>query len=153
MIARDACLGHNHIFVVPALNRVFGSIRERKGLSSLFVCEDVTQNLEAMSRTSADNLSVDEQISIPHLRGVCGAAEKFFGGNLHPTSALLKGFARVGERIALVQSVGGAPTFEPAAGDERGDAELVAIVRGGEAERVRRVLASAIGQAGDDLRD
>lgn len=78
-------------FVSPALNNVFDFIRERKGLSSLFVCGDVTRNLEAMSRTTADNLSVDEQIEIPRLREICDAVNKSFGGNLKLTSVLLLG--------------------------------------------------------------
>lgn len=78
-------------FVVPPLNRVFDSIRARKGLSSLFVCGDVSRNLEAMVRTHADNISVDEQIPIADLRRLCAAEGKSFGGNLKLTSVLLLG--------------------------------------------------------------
>jgi uroporphyrinogen decarboxylase len=78
-------------FVAPALDNVFDFIRGRGGLSSLFVCGDVSRNLEAMSRTKTDNLSVDEQIPIPRLRQLCEAAGKSFGGNLRLTAVLLLG--------------------------------------------------------------
>ena len=59
---------HFEEFVTPAVNKVFDHIRDRGGLSSMFVCGDVTRNLEVMCRTHADNISVDEQISMDHLR-------------------------------------------------------------------------------------
>lgn len=88
-------------FVVPALDRVFDSIRGRKGLSSLFVCGDVTRNLAAMARTHADNLSVDEQVPIEDLRKLCAAEGKSFGGNLRLTSVLLLGGPDDARREAL----------------------------------------------------
>lgn len=78
-------------YVVAPLNSVFDAIRAHQRPVSLFVCGDVSRNLEAMCRTHADHIAVDEQISIPHLRQLCEAAGKSFGGNLRLTSVLLLG--------------------------------------------------------------
>lgn len=78
-------------FVTPGLNKVFDAIREKGGLSSLFVCGDANRNLEEMSRTHTDNLSVDEQIPIDRLRELCQASGKSFGGNMKLTAVLLLG--------------------------------------------------------------
>ena len=84
---------HFEEFVTPAVDRVFDAIRARGGLSSIFVCGDVTRNLEALCRTHADNISVDEQVSMPELRRLCAARNKSFGGNIRLTSVLLLGHA------------------------------------------------------------
>ncbi len=83
----------NHFvqFVTPAMNKVFDHIRARGGISSIFVCGDVTRNLEVMAQTTADNISVDEQIDMVHLRELCEAQAKSFGGNIKLTSVLLLG--------------------------------------------------------------
>ncbi len=78
-------------FVTPAMNAVFDHIRGRGGLSSIFVCGDVTRNLEVMTKTHADNISVDEQIDMAHLRDLCREQEKSFGGNIKLTAVLLLG--------------------------------------------------------------
>ncbi len=82
---------HFEQFVTPAMNKVFDHIRERNGLSSIFVCGDVTRNLEVMAQTRADNISVDEQIDMTHLRQLCEAQGKSFGGNIKLTAVLLLG--------------------------------------------------------------
>jgi len=84
---------HFRQFVTPALNPVFDHIRRAGGLSSLFVCGDVDRNLECMCETVCDNVSVDEQISIPKLRDLAAKYAKSFGGNLKLTVALLMGSA------------------------------------------------------------
>lgn len=82
---------HFEQFVTPFMNKVFDHIREQGGISSIFVCGDVTRNLEVMTQTTADNISVDEQIDMTHLRGLCEAQGKSFGGNIKLTSVLLLG--------------------------------------------------------------
>lgn len=82
---------HFELFVTPAMNRVFDHIRARDGISSIFVCGDVTRNLEVMTQTHADNISVDEQIDMDRLRDLCGEQNKSFGGNIKLTSVLLLG--------------------------------------------------------------
>lgn len=82
---------HFREFVSPALNNIFDHIRFKDGLSSLFVCGDVDRNLECMCETACDNISVDEQISIPKLKLLAQKYNKSFGGNLKLTVALLMG--------------------------------------------------------------
>lgn len=82
---------HFEQFVTPAMNAVFDHIREQGGISSIFVCGDVTRNLEVMTQTTADNISVDEQINMTHLRELCEAQGKSFGGNIKLTAVLLLG--------------------------------------------------------------
>ena len=82
---------HFEQFVTPAMNRVYDHIRARGGLSSIFVCGDVTRNLEVMVKTTADCISVDEQIDMEKLRGLCEAENKSFGGNIKLTAVLLLG--------------------------------------------------------------
>lgn len=82
---------HFEQFVTPAMNRVYDHIRVRGGLSSIFVCGDVTRNLEVMVKTTADCISVDEQIDMERLRGLCEAENKSFGGNIKLTAVLLLG--------------------------------------------------------------
>jgi len=82
---------HFEQFVTPAMNKVFDHIRARSGISSIFVCGDVTRNLEVMTQTRADNISVDEQIDMEHLRDLCEAQGKSFGGNIKLTAVLLLG--------------------------------------------------------------
>jgi len=82
---------HFDQFVIPAMNRLFDHIRERNGLSSIFVCGDVSRNLEIMTQTRADNISVDEQIDMVRLRDLSKKYKKSFGGNIKLTSVLLLG--------------------------------------------------------------
>ncbi len=78
-------------FVADYANRVFDHIHARGALTSLFVCGNATRNLEAMCRTRADNLSVDENIDFARLRDLARAEGKSFGGNLKLTTVLLLG--------------------------------------------------------------
>jgi len=82
---------HFREFVTPAINPIFDHIRQCNALSSIFVCGDVDRNLECMCETHCDNISVDEQISIPKLKGLAEKYNKSFGGNLKLTVALLLG--------------------------------------------------------------
>ena len=82
---------HFEEFVAEYMNRAFDHIRSRGGLSSIFVCGDVTRNLAAMVKTRADNVSVDEQIDMENLKQLCAEEGKSFGGNIKLTSVLLLG--------------------------------------------------------------
>ena len=82
---------HFEEFVTPHVNAIFDHVRANNGLSSMFVCGDVSRNLEAMCATHADNVSVDEQISISTLRTLCKKHNKSFGGNIKLTAVLLLG--------------------------------------------------------------
>lgn len=78
-------------FVAPYLNQVFDIVRERGAFSSLFVCGDASRNLAEMSKTSCDNLSIDENIPLGLLRDYSRTTGKSFGGNLKLTAVLLFG--------------------------------------------------------------
>jgi uroporphyrinogen decarboxylase len=82
---------HFETFVNSGVNKVFDWIRDQDALSSMFVCGDATRNLDALCRTHADNVAVDEQISMDDLRTLCAANDKSFGGNIKLTSVLLLG--------------------------------------------------------------
>jgi uroporphyrinogen decarboxylase len=82
---------HFEEFVSGPLDLVFGEIRRKKGLSALFVCGDATRNLEVMSRTGCDNISIDENIPLAKVRDITRTSDQSFGGNLKLTSALLLG--------------------------------------------------------------
>lgn len=82
---------HFEEFVTPAMNKVYDHIREKGGISSIFVCGDVTRNLEVMVKTTADSICVDEQIDMANLRKLCAAENKAFGGNIKLTAVLLLG--------------------------------------------------------------
>ncbi len=82
---------HFKQFVTAAMNKIYDHIRARGGLSSIFVCGDVTRNLELMVKTTADCISVDEQIDMARLRELCATENKSFGGNIKLTAVLLMG--------------------------------------------------------------
>lgn len=82
---------HFREFCVPQVNMIFDDIREKGGLSSLFVCGDATRNLELMCATNCDNISIDENIPLEKVRDFTRTHKKSFGGNLKLTVALLLG--------------------------------------------------------------
>lgn len=105
--------GHFRDFVTPALNKVFDHIRNKGALSSLFVCGNATRNLEPMAETTCDNISVDENVSMPELARVARAAGKSFGGNMQLTVVLLLGTPQDAQRDAArcLQEAGEGPGF------------------------------------------
>lgn len=86
-------INHEHFrdFCTPHLNHVFDSVREMGGYSSLFVCGDASRNLEVMSKTHCDNISIDENIPLENIRDYTRGESKSFGGNLRLTTVLLLG--------------------------------------------------------------
>jgi MtaA/CmuA family methyltransferase len=82
---------HFEEFVSPALHQIFDLVRQKGALSSLFVCGDASRNLEVMSRTACDNISIDENIALERIRDVTRTCNKSFGGNLKLTTVLLLG--------------------------------------------------------------
>jgi uroporphyrinogen decarboxylase len=98
---------HFSQFAAPFANKVFDAIRARQSLSSLFVCGDVSRNLELMCQTTADCISVDEQIDMVKLADLCAKYNKSFGGNMKLTAVLLLGDenAARNEAIGLLDSI------------------------------------------------
>ncbi len=88
-------------FVTPHLKPIFDHIRERKGLSSLFVCGHAQKNIEVMCNTEPDNISIDENIALDYVRDICLPRNISFGGNLQLTTVLLLGSPRDAQRHAL----------------------------------------------------
>jgi len=88
-------------FVGPYVNKVCDHIRAKNGLSALFVCGDVTRNLEVMLATTCDALHVDEQIDMAAFRSLAEKANKAFGGNIPLTVALLLGSEDTCKRATL----------------------------------------------------
>ena len=99
---------HFTTFVAPAMNKVFDAIRKQNSLSSIFVCGDVTHNLDVMCDTRADNICVDEQISMMALKTLCQERQKSFGGNIKLTSVLLLGNEEDARReaVAIMDTAG-----------------------------------------------
>lgn len=108
---------HFREFVAPYANSVFDHIRAQGGLSSLFVCGDASRNLEAMTRTTCDNICIDENIPLDRVRDLTRQSGKSFGGNLKLTTVLLLGDADDARLDAIrCMDVGGAGGFVLAPG-------------------------------------
>jgi len=88
-------------FVAPFATPVFASIRDRRGLSSFFVCGHAQRNVEAMCDCRPDNVSVDENIPLEYVREICLPKGISFGGNLQLTSVLLLGKPIDAQRNAI----------------------------------------------------
>jgi MtaA/CmuA family methyltransferase len=78
-------------FVIDPATLLFNHIREKKHLSSFFVCGYAQQNIEVMCDCKPDNVSIDENIPLDYVRDVCLDRGISFGGNLKLTVVLLMG--------------------------------------------------------------
>ncbi len=78
-------------FVTPYAKQIFGFIRERKKLSSFFVCGHAQQNIEVMCSCRPDNISIDENIPLEFVRDIALRNGISFGGNMRLTVVLLMG--------------------------------------------------------------
>ncbi|MEM7624126.1 MAG: uroporphyrinogen decarboxylase family protein [Planctomycetota bacterium] len=149
---------HFEHFVAPTVNGVFDVIRERGGLSSMFVCGDATRNLEAMARLRCDNVSIDEQIDLNTVRDLTVPKGKSFGGNLKLTVVLLMGDEDDAKRDALrCIDAGGDAGFVLAPGcDLPYDVKpenLQAVAELVHDPYQRDVARTLVAKAGDDFAD
>jgi uroporphyrinogen decarboxylase len=78
-------------FVTPYVSKIFSFVRERKKLSSFFVCGHAQQNIEAMCDCRPDNVSIDENIPLDFVKEIALKKGISFGGNLRLTVVLLMG--------------------------------------------------------------
>jgi MtaA/CmuA family methyltransferase len=78
-------------FVSPYVSEIFNKIRHKGKYSSLFVCGNAQQNIEAMCDCRPDNISIDENIPLEYVRDIALQKGISFGGNLKLTSVLLLG--------------------------------------------------------------
>ena len=88
-------------FVTPYITPVFECIREKKGLSSFFVCGHAQQNIEAMCECHPDNVSIDENIPLDFVRDIALEKGISYGGNMKLTTVLLLGNPTDAQRDAL----------------------------------------------------
>ncbi len=149
---------HFKAFVTPSVNKVFDGIRAKNGLSSMFVCGDVTRNLEIMCKTTADNICVDEQICMPDLRKLCEANGKSFGGNIKLTSVLLLGNEDDSRREAVaIMDASGSKGFVLAPGCDlpynTPPANLIAVSEVVHDEYQRNVTRTSTSESDEDAFD
>lgn len=78
-------------YVINPASDIFNHIRDKKKLSSFFVCGHAQQNIEVMCACKPDNISIDENISLEYVRDICLNKGISFGGNLQLTVVLLLG--------------------------------------------------------------
>ena len=93
--------GSFETFVSEPVSEIFSFIREKKRLSSFFVCGQAEHNLELMAACRPDNISVDENISLKTVKDIALSNGISFGGNLKLTTTLLLGSSEDSERDAL----------------------------------------------------
>ena len=78
-------------FVTPYVSEIFSFVREKKKLSSFFVCGHAQQNIEAMCDCRPDNVSIDENIPLDFVKAIALNKGISFGGNMKLTVVLLMG--------------------------------------------------------------
>jgi len=78
-------------FVTPYVSEIFSFVREKKKLSSFFVCGHAQQNIEAMCDCRPDNVSIDENIPLDFVKEIALKKGISFGGNMKLTVVLLMG--------------------------------------------------------------
>jgi len=78
-------------FVTPYCSGIFSFVREKKKLSSFFVCGHAQQNIEAMCDCRPDNVSIDENIPLDFVKEIALKKGISFGGNMKLTVVLLMG--------------------------------------------------------------
>ncbi len=89
------------MFVAPVVTRLFDMVRDRKRLSSFFVCGFAQQNVPAMAACKPNNVSIDENIPLSFVRETAEEHQISFGGNLKLTSVLSMGSTKEVEMHTL----------------------------------------------------
>ena len=78
-------------FVSPRAADIFDYIRKQGKGSSFFVCGNAKRNIEEMCKCKPDNISIDENIPLEYVKGVCSKYGVSFGGNIKLTVTMLFG--------------------------------------------------------------
>ncbi|NLT72568.1 MAG: uroporphyrinogen decarboxylase [Chloroflexi bacterium] len=78
-------------FLDAPLRSLFGGLRERGVLSSLFVCGDATKNIEVMCQTAPDAIYIDENIDLVMAKRITDEHNITIGGNIPLTTVMLLG--------------------------------------------------------------
>lgn len=79
------------MFISKPEKELFDMIRDRKSLSSFFVCGHAQHNIELMCDCKPDNISIDENIPLEYVRDIALKNKISFGGNMKLTVVLLMG--------------------------------------------------------------
>ena len=88
-------------FLDGPYRRYFDHIRSRGVFSSFFVCGDATKNLEPMSLTGPDCLSVDENINLAAAKKITDKHNIVISGNLQLTIVMLLGNQKDNQKAAI----------------------------------------------------
>ncbi|MCK5157147.1 MAG: thioredoxin family protein [Spirochaetales bacterium] len=88
-------------FLSGPYKRFFDHVRERGVFSSFFVCGDATKNLEVMSLTGPDCLSIDENIDLVKAKEITDKYNIVISGNLQLTVVMLLGNQKDSQKAAL----------------------------------------------------
>jgi uroporphyrinogen decarboxylase len=82
---------HFKQFLLSPFASIFQTIRQAGAFSSFFVCGDATKNMDVMSQTGPDSISVDENIDLPAVKKITDRYNVAIGGNIPLTTRMLLG--------------------------------------------------------------
>ena len=82
---------HFRLYLDAPFKALFEEIHSLGARSSFFVCGNATNNIEPMCTTGPNNISVDENVSLPDAKKITDAHGISIGGNIPLTSVMLFG--------------------------------------------------------------
>ena len=82
---------HFDIFFLKPYTTLFKHIRDKKALSSLFVCGNAIHNIENMCQCNPDGIAVDENVSMIKAKAITDKYNITLGGNIPLTTVMLFG--------------------------------------------------------------
>jgi uroporphyrinogen decarboxylase len=86
MISRE----HFEVFVLPALKRVYTSLRKKRLIGILHICGNINNRLDLVSETGAHIISSDYKVSLKDARSAFNG-KAAFAGNMNPVDVLQYG--------------------------------------------------------------
>ena len=95
-------------FLSAPFSDIFSFLKSKNVFSSFFVCGDATKNIEVMSGTKPDCISVDENIDIVEAKKTTDKFDIVISGNIPLTTVMLLGNQMDNQKYALdiIDSVG-----------------------------------------------
>lgn len=88
-------------FLSGPYSNFFTHVRDQKVFSSFFVCGDATKNLEVMSQSGPDCLSIDENIDLVKAKEITDRYDIVISGNLQLTVVMLLGNQKDNQKAAI----------------------------------------------------
>jgi len=144
---------HFEEFLAEPFTGLFTHIREKKALSSFFVCGDATRNIEVMCKTTPDSISVDENVDLVQAKKITDRYNLVIGGNIPLTSIMLHGTMQDNMKyvIDLMDAVGGTRNFILAPGCDMPYAvpvdNVIAVAQAiWQPDDVRKILENYVAQ-------